>query len=418
MRPMFKPLPLFIASRYIKAKSSNRFISFISMTSILGLMLGVAVLIVVLSVMNGFGRELEVRILGMVPHGTLYGYEPIENWPEVVNALEQQPFVKGAAPLTEFQGMLTFQGSVAGAMINGIDPAQETKVSILGHFMETGTLDDLKPGEFNLIIGEILARQLGLTVGDKVTVVMPEATVSPAGIIPRFKRFTISGIFKVGAELDGLMAYIHWQDAARLMRQPDTISGIRLKFTDLFEAPYRTHQLKQEAAILADLPVYASDWTRTHGSLFKAIKMEKTMIALLLTLIVAVATFNIVSSLVMLVHDKKGDIAILRTMGASPQFIRRIFMLQGLMIGTLGITLGVLLGMAMALSISDLVAWIERVFHTELFGAYFINYLPSEPRLEDVIFITLAAFALSFLATLYPARKASLIPPAEALRYE
>jgi lipoprotein-releasing system permease protein len=415
---MFKPVSLFLALRYVKAKRRNHMISFISLVSILGLVLGVAVLIVVLSVMNGFARELEVRILGLVPHGVIYGREPISNWRDLATQLSGMDDVQGVAPIIELQGMLTHQGLVSGVMVNGIDPVLEAQVSILPKFMQVGQLADLSAGEFGIVIGAQLALQFDVGVGDSLMLVLPEASVSPAGVLPRFKRFRVQGIFEVGAELDGLMVYVHWQDAARLARHVGAVAGLRIQFADLFDAPRRIRELMETLAERNHQALYASDWTRTQGSLFQAIKMEKTMIALLLTLIMAVAAFNIVSSLVMLVNDKKGDIAVLRTLGASPQWIGRVFLFQGMIIGTVGTFFGVVLGVVLALNISDIMAWFETTFGTHLFSAYFINYLPSELQLNDVVVITLAALSLSFLATLYPSRKAALTPPAEALRYD
>ncbi len=415
---MFNPLTFNIALRYMGAKRQNHFISFISLISMLGLMLGVAVLILVLSVMNGFGRELERRVLGMVPHAVLNGYAPFSEWQEIKEILEADLEVEAAAPLTELQGMLSYGGLVTGLYVSGVDPIAEQQVSIVGDFLTVGELSNLKAGEFGLVVGATLASRLGVGLGDKVTFVLPEATVTPAGVIPRFKRFEVVGVFKVGAEIDGLMAYIHWQDAAKLLRQPGQISGMRLRFNDLFQAPKMVRDWARDERLSGFNGFYPSDWTQTHGTLFQAIKMEKTMIALLLTLIMAVASFNIVSSLMMLVHEKTGDIAILRTLGSSPYFIRKVFLWQGLIIGVLGTTLGAVLGTVLALTVSDLVAWIERFFSTELFNAYFINYLPSELRLFDVVLIVSTALILSFLATLYPAHRAAMVPPAQALRYE
>lgn len=416
---MFQPLSLNIALRYIRAKRRNHFISFISLVSMLGLTLGVAVLILVLSVMNGFGRELQTRILGMVPHATVTAYSPLAHWPDVQKTLEADPQVEAAAPLIEMQGMVSHGGSVMGVFLSGIDPASEKRVSIVSEFMRPGAdITDLAPGEFGIIIGQSIADQLGLSVGDKATIILPEATVSPAGVIPRFKRFKVIGTFRVGAEVDGILGFVHWQDAAKMARHPNQVMSMRLRFTDLFQAAEVSRRLIGSPELRQYDHFYARDWTFTHGTLFKAIQMEKTMIALLLTLIMAVATFNIVSSLVMLVHEKKGDIAVLRTLGASPRFIRRLFMLQGSMIGVIGTAMGVVLGIILALTISDIVGWLEVVLQRQLLGAYFINYLPSELQWRDVCTIAALGLGLSFLATLYPSRKASLMPPAEALRYE
>ncbi len=416
---MFRPLSLFVGLRYTSAKRGNHFISFISLVSILGLMLGVAALILVLSVMNGFDRELRQRILGMVPHATLnaYGQQGLDDWQSLLASVENSPGVEGAAPYVQAQGMLTSRGRVQGVLVNGIEPDLEARVSIIQQHFSEGELNQLQAGEYRIVLGELLARFLGVTVGDKVTLVLPEASISVAGVVPRLKRFEVSGIFSVGAELDSNLAYIHIEDAARIKRmETGHVDGLRLKFEDLFDAP----SLAREVASGQSEPLYVSDWTRTHGNLFQAIQMEKRMIALLLLLIVFVAAFNIVSTLVMVVTDKQADIAILRTMGATPGTILRVFMVQGILIGLIGTALGVLLGVTLALTVTDLVAWIEQLFGIEFLSAdvYFISYLPSQLLWSDVGMITLAAFAISFLATLYPAWRASRTQPAEALRYE
>lgn len=414
MRRMFKPTPLFIGLRYTRAKRRNHFISFISLTSILGLMLGVAVLITVLSVMNGFDRELKSRILGMVPHATLNSYEPFRNWKKVAEIAGRHSQIEAAAPFSQLQGMLTSSGLVSGAMVTGIEPEAEKKVSIIQHHLESGRLEDLKAVEFGIILGAGLAANLGVAQGDKVTLVMPEASLSPAGVIPRFKRFTVVGVFKVGADIDSMIAYVHIHDAGRLLRIEDRVQGVRLKLHDLFAAQ------DVSRAVLQDLPefFYATDWTQTHGNLFNAIKMEKAMMAILLLFIVAVAAFNIVSSLVMVVTDKKADIAILRTLGASPGTIMKIFMVQGTLVGVVGTLSGVALGVLLSLTISDIASGIEQLFGLSLFDAYFVNYLPSQLDVSDVVWVSAIAFVLSFVATLYPARKAARVQPAEALRYE
>lgn len=416
---MFRPLSIFVGLRYTAAKRGNHFISFISLVSMLGLMLGVAALILVLSVMNGFDRELRQRILGMVPHATLSGYgsEGLENWEQLRAEVSSAQGVEGVAPYIQAQGMLTSRGRVQGTLINGIDPALEPDVSILGQHMDQGRLGQLQAGEYRIVLGELLARFLGVGVGDRVTLVLPEASISVAGVVPRLKRFEVSGIFSVGAELDANLAYIHIEDAARIKRmEQGQVDGLRLKFVDLFDAP----KLVRQVAMEQSQPLYVNDWTRTHGNLFQAIQMEKRMIALLLLLIVFVAAFNIVSTLVMVVTDKRSDIAILRTMGATPASILRIFMVQGVLIGFIGTALGVGLGVTLALTVTDLVAWVERMLGIQFLSSevYFISYLPSELVWSDVGLITSAALLISFVATLYPAWRASRTQPAEALRYE
>lgn len=414
---MFRPFSLYVGLRYTAAKRRNHFISFISLVSMLGLMLGVAALIVVLSVMNGFDRELKNRILGMVPHASISGYgEPISDWQAVAQQIEQNPQVVASAPYIHAQGMLTFAGQVRGVLVQGIDPQAEKRVSIVAQHMQTGRWDDLQPGHFGIVLGDLLVSYLGVGVGDKVTLVLPEASISVAGVTPRLKRFTVVGTFAVGAELDGNLAYVHIEDAARLKRISQGVEGIRITTDDLFQAPALVRQISSQ------LTGYylTTDWTRTHGNLFQAIQMEKKMIGLLLFLIVFVAAFNIVSTLVMVVTDKQADIAILRTLGATPGTIMRIFIVQGAVIGSVGTLLGSALGIVLALTVSDLVAWLERLMGIEFLSAevYFINYLPSQLNYPDVAVIVTAALAISFLATLYPAWRASRTQPAEALRYE
>ncbi len=414
---MFRPLPFFIGLRYTRAKRRNHFISFISLISMLGLTLGVMVMILVLSVMNGFDRELRTRILGMVPHATINGYQPISDWQGLSEQLIANPKVVATAPFIQLQGMLTHDGSVAPVLVTGVEPSAEKTVSIIENHMQSGSLDNLVEGEFGIIIGELIAKRFNVDVGDKLTFVLPEASVTPAGVFPRLKRFTVAGVFKVGAELDSSLAMINVADAGRLNRwQPGQVQGVRIKLDNLFEAP------KVAWDLVKQLPgdYYAQDWTRTHGNLFAAIKMEKTMIGLLLMLIVAVAAFNIISTLVMVVTDKKADIAILRTLGATPMSIMGIFMVQGSVIGVVGTISGCVLGVLAALNVSQMVAWLEQVLGIQFLSSdvYFISYLPSELIWNDVFIICGAALSLSFLATLYPAWRASRTEPAEALRYD
>lgn len=414
---MFKPLPVFIGLRYTRAKRRNHFISFISAMSMAGLVLGVMVLIIVLSVMNGFGRELRQRILGMVPHAAITSaHDVMIDWQSIKSKVEAIPGIEAAAPFIDAQGMLTHQGQVRGVMLYGIDPELEQRVSILGEHMESGQLTDLKPGKFGIVLGEILAQQLRAGIGDKVTVVLPEASINPAGVFPHLKRFTVTGLFAVGADLDASLAYINIEDAARFMHISEGVQGLRLKTTDLFAAP----RLAWKAAMDLSGRYYVRDWTQTHGQLFQAIQMEKTMIGLLLVLIIAVAAFNIVATLVMVVTDKQSDIAILKTFGATPGMIMRIFMVQGCVIGLTGTGLGVVLGILGALNVTRIVSWIESSLDTRFLSPdiYFISYLPSELLWQDVVSVAMSSLLLGFLATLYPAWRASRIQPAEALRYE
>lgn len=410
---MFRPLSVFIGLRYTKAERKNGFISFISLISMVGLTLGVAVLITVLSVMNGFDREIKNRILGTVPQVTVSGYEIISDWQPLMNKIKENPQVEAAAPYIHLQGMLTANGQVAGVAISGIVPEYENKVSIVEQHLVTGNFE-LNAGEFGIVVGEDMAAQLGLQLGDKVTLVLPEASPSPAGIIPRFKRFTLVGTFKISPEIDTTLAMVAMKDAGTLLRLPDGAQGIRMKVKDIFKAP----EVAQTAQNLAPDVLYSNDWTKTHGQLFSAIQMEKTMIGLLLFLIIIVAAFNIVSSLVMLVTDKKADIAILKTFGASPSLIMKVFMVQGMIIGVIGTVAGTVLGVSFALSVSDLLNWVDRQFGLNLFQAYIVNYLPSYVKVLDVVIITGSSFLLSFLMTIYPAWQAAKIAPAQTLRYE
>lgn len=411
---MFKPISLYIGLRYTRARRSNHFISFIALVSMIGLTLGVAVLITVLSVMNGFDRELKQRVLGMVPQATVSSGEIITDWPALAEKVSKHEHVTGVAPFTQLQGMITAQGQVSGLMVTGIDAQYEKKVSIIQNHMVAGSIDALQKGEFGIVLGKQLTDALGLGLNDNVTLVLPEATPSPAGVVPRFKRFKIVGIFSIGAEVDSSMGYINLYDASTLLRLPDGAQGIRMKLDNLFLAP----QVTQE--IVRELPAgfYPTDWTYTHGNLFSAIQMEKAMVSLLLFLIVLVAAFNIVSSLVMVVTDKKSDIAILITLGASPATITRIFMVQGTIIGVTGTLAGAVLGIILATSISSIIDWLNTSLGWHLFDAYFINYLPSYLRWQDVVLIVSVSFILSFLATIYPAIRAAKVQPAEALRYE
>ncbi|WP_040260702.1 lipoprotein-releasing ABC transporter permease subunit [Pseudomonas massiliensis] len=415
---MFRPLFAFIGARYTRAKRRNHFVSFISLTSMTGLALGVIVMIVVLSVMNGFDREMRNRVLGMVPHATIEAGQPIDAWPTLARKAERFPGVAAVAPFTQLQGLLTHDGKVQKVLLNGIDPAQENKVSIIDGFLRQGQLSDLASGGFGVMLGDKAAARLGVKVGDKVTFVAPEVTVTPAGMFPRMKRFTVSGIFHVGAgEIDGYLGLANLEDLGRLHRwKPGQVQGLRLKFDDLFEAPRGAYQLAHE---LGD-DYYTRDWTRTHGNLYQAIRMEKNMIGLLLLLIVAVAAFNIISTLVMVVNDKRGDIAILRTLGMTPRQIMAVFMVQGTIIGVIGTLVGGVLGMLGALNVSRAIAGLESLIGHKFLNpdVYFIDYIPSQLMAEDVVLVCGAALALSFLATLYPAWRAARTQPAEALRYE
>ncbi|SDG94582.1 lipoprotein-releasing ABC transporter permease subunit [Propionivibrio dicarboxylicus] len=415
---MASPYELLIGLRYTRAKRRNHFISFISLISMLGIALGVAALIVVLSVMNGFQTELRGRILAVVSHIQIGGATgEMADWQEVAKQTEGQPHVLAAAPYVQAQGMLSFGQSVRGAMVRGILPDLEDRVADFGPHMKAGRLDSLTPDAFNIVLGSELANALGVFVGDKVTLIAPQGVVTPAGVVPRLKTFTVSGLFEVGMfEYDSGMALIRLEDAQRLYRMDDRVSGVRLKLDDLFKAPAVARQLAGKINTAA----YLSDWTRSHANFFRAVQIEKNMMFIILSLIVAVAAFNIVSTLVMAVTDKRADIAILRTLGASPGSIMAIFIVQGALIGFIGLGLGIVGGVSLALNVDVVVPFIERVLGTQLFDkqVYYISSLPSELQWGDVMTVTGVSFVLSLVATLYPSWRASRVNPAEALRYE
>ena len=415
---MFKPLEIFIGLRYTRAKRRNHFISFISFISIAGVALGVTALITVLSVMNGFEQELRTRILGVASHSTVTGVEPgMRNWQQLPAMFAHYPEIEAMAPYVAAEGMLSNNGVVSGTMIRGVLPGEEPKVSTLADKMLLGSLTDLKPGEFGIILGKDLANKLGVFLGDKITLVTPQASVTPVGIMPRLKRFTVVGVFEAGMyEYDSALALIHLDDAARLFLQPGEVTGMRLKLHDMFAAPMLTQEM------VRDLPrgFIVTDWTRQHANFFRAVHTEKIVLFVILMLIVAVAAFNIVSTLVMVVTDKRADIAILRTLGASPGRIMRIFMVQGVVIGLFGTLIGVIGGVTLASNIGVIVPAIEHLLGMKFLApdVYYISDLPSEMKLTDIVTISVISFVLSLLATLYPAWRASRTQPAEALRYE
>jgi len=415
---MFKPLEFFIGFRYIRAKRRNHFISFITLISMLGIALGVTALITVISVMNGFETELRERILGMTAHATIRGEGGrLSNWPEVAQVAAQHPQVIGYAPYIQGEGMLSHGQEVSATLIRGILPEEEPQVSEVGEKMVYGRLADLQPGGFGVVLGKELARALGVMRGDKVTLIIPQASVTPAGLLPRMRRFTVVGVFEAGMyEYDSSLAILHIEDAARLFRMPGQVSGVRLKLADMFQSMTVSRDLVQ----LLPGDYWVGDWTRQHANFFRAVEIEKTTMFIILTLIVAVAAFNLVSTLVMVVVDKEADIAILRTLGATPWRIMSIFVIQGAVIGVIGTLLGVLGGVALANNIDTIVPAIEHLFNVQFLSAevYYISELPSEMEKNDVITIGLVALGLSLLATLYPAWRASRVQPAEALRYE
>ena len=415
---MFRPLELFIGLRYTHSKRRTHFISFISMTSMLGIALGVTALITVLSVMNGFEKELRDRILGMASHATVTTFAGrLADWPALLQTLESESSIIAMAPYVQGESMLSQGKRVSGALIRGVMPGMEGGVSDVISHIDGGDLTLLESGEYNIILGSELAIVLGVGISDSVTVVSPQVTIGPTGILPRLRRFTVVGIFEVGMfEYDRGVALVHIKDAARLFSLDDNVTGLRLKLENIYDAPRLARKLS------AQLPggYRVEDWTRQHANFFRAVKTEKRVMFIILTLIVAVAAFNIVSTLIMVVTDKRADIAILRTLGASPGSIMKIFIIQGVVIGVLGTALGVAGGLGLALNVETIVPAIESFFNVEFLAAdvYYISEVPSELHWKDVWVMASVSMGLSLLATLYPAWRAARTQPAEALRYE
>jgi lipoprotein-releasing system permease protein len=412
------PYEYFVGLRFTGAHRQNRFISFISISSMIGIFIGVTALITVLSVMNGFQKEVRARILGVVAHVQITGGENrLTDWRTVAREASDNPAVIAAAPFVNAQGMLLFGASVKGVAVRGIVPGLEQKVAEIGLRMVAGRLEALAPGEFGIVLGSELARALGARVGDKITLIAPQGLVTPAGILPRLKQFTVVGVFEIGMfEYDSALALIDLADAQKLYGMGEDVSGVRLKLADLFQSREVTRDLFMR--LKGDL--YISDWTRSHANYFRAVQIEKTMMFIILLLIVAVAAFNIVSTLVMAVTDKQPDIAILRTLGASPAAIMKIFVVQGALIGVIGTLLGLVGGVTLALNIDVVVPFLERLFSIQFLSreVYYITELPSDLQSGDVVTIALVSLFLSLVATLYPSWRASRVNPADALRYE
>ena len=413
---MYNSFETMIGLRYVRARRRNHFISFISMSSMIGVALGVMALITVISVMNGFEKELKDRILGMASHAVIEELNGLKDWQLVINNIKDHPEIVGAAPYFHAEGMLTKDKIVNGVIIRGILPHEEKNVAIVAEKMIEGDLNDLKSTEFNIVLGSELARKLNLKIGDKVTLVAPQVNFTPAGILPRLKRFTLIGIFEVGMhEFDSGLALIHMNDALRLFRKSNP-TGIRLKTNNILKAP----TISREIASQLSSKYWVIDWTQRHSNFFRALKTEKTVMFVILTLIVAVAAFNIISTLVMAVSDKQSDIAVLRTLGASPKSILKIFIIQGTIIGAIGILLGVIGGVWLATNIETLVPALENILGYKFLSpdVYYISDLPSDMHWSDVILISVVSFVLCLLATIYPAFRAANTLPAEALRYE
>jgi lipoprotein-releasing system permease protein len=412
------PYELFIGLRYTRARQRTRFISVISIISIVGIALGMTVLITVLSVMNGFQREIRTRILGVASHVQISGADNrIADWQSVAATASRNEQVVAAAPYVSAQGLLSNGSAVRGAFIRGIDPALEEKVSDIGQHMRAGTLEALRPGEFGIVLGQELARSLGVAPGDRVVLIAPQGQVTPAGIMPRLRQFTVVGIFSVDHyEYDSGLALMHIEDAQKLFRLEGGVSGVRLKLEDLFRATQVAYELSAQLGP----EYYVSDWTMQNANFFRAVQIEKRMMFLIVFLIIAVAAFNIISSLVMAVKDKQPDIAILRTLGATPASITKIFLVQGALIGIVGTALGLLGGISLALNVDVVVPFIEQVFGIKFLAkdVYQITELPSELLMPDVVSTAAVSLVLSLLATIYPSYRAAKVNPAEALRYE
>lgn len=408
-----------IALRYVSVGRRSQLVSFMSMLTISGLALGIAILITVLSVMNGFDREVRENILGILPHATIKAQErqPLESWQVIQQGLDAHPDVLASAPLIEATGVLAVPGYAKGVVVNGIDPEQEARISILDRFMLSGSLAGLSESRFNIVLGVTLAENLGVAVGDKVSLYSLNISINPLAPLPTQRQFTVAGIYRVGTlELDSAMAMITLQDAQALYRHRNSFTGLRFRIDDLFAV--RQIQLD----LLNELPpgYEVQTWTQQFGNIYENIQFSRTIVGFLLWLLVGVAAFNLVVSLIMIVRDKRGDIAILRTLGASPQTIGRIFMTQGCIVGLIGTVFGVAIGVFFSLTIGDIAAFIEQVLGVKLLSAevYPVDFLPSQLRLADIVGVSAGVFLLALVATLYPAYRASRVHPAEALRFE
>jgi lipoprotein-releasing system permease protein len=414
---MFRPAAIFIGLRYTRSKRGSQFISLISMISMLGITLGVIVLITVLSVLNGFDREIKKQVFGMISPITISSFAGgIDDWEEVEKTVQSSPDVTAVAPFIYGQALITNSDQTQPVMLTGIIPEQEKKISALSDKMIQGRLSALKPGSFGIILGEDLARKLGVTIGDSIIVATTKSTLTSSTITPHFRKFTVSGIFRAGGGrfgFDAKLAFINLRDAQTLFDLGKSITALHLNVKDIYAAPEIARTIQGQLSPSARV----GDWTMQLGDFFENIRMTKTMMFFIFILIITVAVFNLISTMVMVVKNKQSDIAILRTLGATPMTILTIFIVQGAMIGTIGIVLGIIGGVALAHNITAISIWIQQAFHVQLLSSnvYFVNYLPSELQWPDVWIISIAALALSLLATLYPAWNASRLAPAEAL---
>ena len=415
---MSRAFEYWIGNRYVRSRSNNSFVSLISAISMLGIAIAVMVLIVVLSVVNVFERELKDRLLAMTAHASIEGVDgELENSADLIDLALANARVSAAAPFVDGQALLVFEKQISGTELRGIDPKMEEVVSGIGAVMQVGELTELTAGEFNIVLGIELADVLQVGVGDKVTVTLAEGRVTPAGIMPRTKRFTVSGIYRVGMyEFDRRLAFINIGDAQKLYRLRDAVSGVRLAVTDIYDAP----AIVREVALANGELVLVSDWTRRHVNFFRSIQITKSILFVILMMVIGVAAFNIVSTLVMVVKDKQSDIAILRTLGARPISILKIFVTQGSIIGITGTLGGVAAGILLALNLESIIGFFESVLGIKFLAAdvYFISDLPSDLHYGDVAMVAGIALALALISTIYPAWVAARTAPAEALRYD
>ncbi|RUR20351.1 lipoprotein-releasing ABC transporter permease subunit [Legionella sp. km535] len=414
---MYKPLALFIGLRYTRSRKKNHFVSFISLSSMLGIGMGVMVLVTVLSVMNGFDHEIHKRFFGMAPEITISGPdEKLTDWPALENKIKAIPQIKAIAPYVGGQGLLTHDGQVLPIVLTGVLPEKEIAVTHLNDKLLAGDMNNLK--HFGIILGKGLADTLGVMMGDKVTIMIPQATVTPAGMIPRFKRFTVAGVFSAGTgfNFDTKLAFINLADAQKLLQLGDDVTGLKMKIDNVYQAP----ELSERLSNLLGEEYQVGNWTQQFGAFFEAVKMEKTMMFLILMLIIAVAAFNLVSSLVMVVNDKQAEIAILRTIGATPSTILWVFIVQGMMVGIVGTGIGLAGGLVLAKNATAIVNYLQNLFNVKVLSSsiYFVDYLPSEILFSDLWHVCVMALLMSFAATIYPAWRASKTVIAEALHYE